>query len=67
MEIERFVENVNKASDLANQTGVTVEKLPDHIQEMEREHSVTMDLMSKTAERMQYRENTTTKKSSLKI
>lgn len=52
MDIEKFVENVNKASDLANKTGVAVEKLPDHIQEMERElYSVTMDLMSKTAER----------------
>jgi hypothetical protein len=36
MDIEKFVENVNKASDLANKTGVAVEKLPDHIQEMER-------------------------------
>jgi transcriptional regulator with XRE-family HTH domain len=52
VDIEKFVENVNKASDLANKTGVAVEKLPGHIQEMERElYSVTMDLMSKTAKR----------------
>jgi hypothetical protein len=43
---------VDKTSDLANKTGVAVEKLPDHIQKMERElYSVTMDLRSKAAER----------------
>jgi hypothetical protein len=37
---------------LANKTEVAVEKLPDHIREIKNElYSVTMDLMSKTAER----------------
>lgn len=52
VDIKKFVENVDKASDLANKTGVAVEKLPDHIQKMESElYSVTMDLRSKTSER----------------
>lgn len=52
MDINKFVENVEKASDLANKTGVAVDKLPDHIQKMERKlYFVTMDLMSKVAER----------------
>jgi hypothetical protein len=50
--LDQFVETVHKTSDLADKTGVAIEKLPDHIQEMKRElYSVTMDLMSKTAER----------------
>jgi hypothetical protein len=50
--VARFIEDVDKVSDLVEKTGVAIEKLPDHIQKMERElYSVTMDLMSKTAER----------------
>jgi hypothetical protein len=52
VEIAKFVENVDKAVDLANKTEVAVENLPDHIRELKKEfYSVTIDLMSKTAER----------------
>lgn len=52
VDIAKFVENVDRAADLANKTEVAVEKLPDHIREIKNElYSVTMDLMSKTAER----------------
>jgi hypothetical protein len=50
--VERFIETVDKTSYLADTTGVAIEKLPDHIHETKRElYSVTVDLMSKTAER----------------
>jgi hypothetical protein len=50
--VERFIENVDKASYLADKTGVAIEELPAHIQEAKRElYSVTIDLMSRKAER----------------
>jgi hypothetical protein len=50
--VARFIEDVDKVSDLAEKTGVAIEKLPDHIQEKTMElYSVTMDLSSKMAER----------------
>ena len=52
--MEKFIENVDKASYLAGTTGVAIEKLPDHIQETKRElYSVTIDVSSKKAEREQ--------------
>ena len=52
MGIERFIENVDKASYLADTTGIAIEKIPAHIQEAKRElYSTTIDLMSKKAER----------------
>ena len=52
--MEKFIENVDKASYLADTTGVAIEKLPDHIQETKRElYSVTIDVSSKKAEREQ--------------
>ena len=52
--LEKFIENVDKASYLADTTGVAIEELPDHIQETKRElYCVTIDLMSKRAEREQ--------------
>lgn len=54
MGLEKFIENVDKASYLADTTGVAIEKLPDHIQGTNRElYSVTIDLFSKKAEREQ--------------
>ena len=50
--VERFIENVDKTSYLADTTGVAIENLPDHIRELKRElYSLTIDLMSKKAER----------------
>ena len=52
--LEKFIENVDKASYLADTTGVAIEELPYHIQETKRElYCVTIDLMSKRAEREQ--------------
>jgi hypothetical protein len=50
--VAKFIEDVDKVSDLVEKTGVAIEKLPDHIQKKRMElYSVTMDLSSKMAER----------------
>jgi hypothetical protein len=50
--VQRFIEEVDKVSELADKTGVAIEKLPNHIQKTKRElYSVTIDPMSKTAEK----------------
>ena len=43
---------MDKTSYLADTTGVAIENLPHHIRELKRElYSLTIDLMSKKAER----------------
>jgi len=52
--IERFIEIVDKASHLAETTGVAIENLPDHIQELKKElYSVTIDLSSRKTQKEQ--------------
>lgn len=49
--MQRFIEEVDKVSELADKTGVAIEKLPDHIQEKKGElYSVTMELSVKSRE-----------------
>jgi hypothetical protein len=49
--VDMFIEDVDKISKLADNTGIAIEKLPDHIHEKRRElYSVIMDLSSKKAE-----------------
>jgi hypothetical protein len=52
IDIPRFIDNINKVSCLADRTGIAVEKLSEYIQEKKMEfYSVTMDLVSKEAEK----------------
>jgi hypothetical protein len=50
IDVKRFIDNIDRVSNLVDKTGVAVEKLPEYIQEKKMElYSVTMDLVSKEA------------------
>jgi hypothetical protein len=49
--VQRFIEEVDKVSELVDKTGVAIENLYDHIQETKRDlYSVTMELSGKSRE-----------------
>jgi hypothetical protein len=50
IDVKRFIDNLDKVSDLIDKTGTAVEKLPEYIHEKKMElDSVTMDLVSREA------------------
>ncbi|MDF2783263.1 MAG: hypothetical protein K0S89_655 [Nitrososphaeraceae archaeon] len=54
MDVKKFIELAHEVSSLAEKSGIDLQKLPEQIQEKERElYMVTMDLSSKKAERKQ--------------
>ena len=52
IDIQRFIDNIDRVSDLVDKTGVAVDRLSEYTQEKKMElYSVTMDLVSREAEK----------------